>query len=198
MKITTVRHGQTLWNHERRIQGQSDIELDDVGLSQAEKLGNRLATEKIDIIYTSNLKRAVKTAEIINNHHNAKFVTVTALREMCYGTYEGCVFDNFQNELDYYYQNINTPMPEGESVMNVFDRIYGFLDEVVEKQYENIVIVSHYGVILTIICYLLQVPPEERERFMINNTAIHCFERKSTGKFNMTIENDISHLDYIT
>ena len=85
MKIFTVRHGQTHWNTEGRIQGHMDIPLDEAGLAQAEKLGIRLAGKKVDIVYSSDLARAAKTAEIINRHHNAEFVTTSALREASFG-----------------------------------------------------------------------------------------------------------------
>jgi len=198
MKITTVRHGQTSWNIERRLQGQSDIELDDMGLSQTEKLGLRLANEKIDIIYTSSLKRAAKTAEVINRHHGVELIVVPALREMHCGIYEGRILDGhegFGQKLDYHYQNINEPMPEGESIAEISKRVRGFLDEVLAKQHKHVVIVSHYGIILNALCYFLQVPFEERRRFTIGNTAVHCFQREYDGTFDMIVENDTTHLD---
>ena len=75
MKIFTVRHGQTNWNIERRLQGHTDTPLNAEGLAQAEKVAKRLSSEKVDAIYTSDLSRAFKTAEAINQHHNAKIIT---------------------------------------------------------------------------------------------------------------------------
>jgi len=196
VKITTVRHGQTLWNTERRIQGQTDIALDDVGLQQAQKLGQRLANEQIDIVYSSDLKRAAKTAEAINKHHSAEFVTTQALRETGFGILEGRLIEEIRQELDNY-RTLNQAPPDGESQSDIFSRVQGFLDEVIATHHENIVIVAHHGTIRAIICYFLQIPPnsDERTAFRVGNTAIHCFERESDGKFRMTLENDILHLN---
>jgi len=87
MKIFTVRHGQTDWNLQRRLQGHTDIPLNETGLEQARRIGLRLSAEKIDAIYTSDLIRAEKTAEAINGHHNAEIFTTTALREASLGKY---------------------------------------------------------------------------------------------------------------
>jgi len=194
MKIFTVRHGQTHWNTEGRIQGHTDIELDEVGIAQAARLGTRLADEKVDIIYTSDLSRAAKTAEIINSHHNVELVTTLALRETSFGIYEGQLYEEIYDEMRHHH-NTGYPVPGGESVQDYFSRIHAFLDEMVTKHYQNIIIVGHFGTVRAAICYFLQIPPEERERFYIGNTAVHCFERGDDGKFYMILENDTSHLN---
>jgi hypothetical protein len=70
LKLILVRHGQTLWNREKRAQGISDIELSQLGRSQAECLALSLRDEKIDRIISSPLKRALQTAEMINRFHH--------------------------------------------------------------------------------------------------------------------------------
>ena len=196
MKIFTVRHGQTHWNTLGRIQGHTDMPLDEAGLAQAEKLGVRLAGEKVDIIYSSDLARAAKTAEIINLYHDAEFVSTPALREIGFGIYEGHFYMEVADEIKRHH-NLKQPVPGGESVNDYYDRIRGFLDEITAKHHRNIIIVSHHGTIRAAICYFLQIPIEDRDRFYIDNTAIHCFERGDDGKFCMTLENDVSHLDYM-
>jgi len=188
MKIFTVRHGQTHWNIERRLQGSNDIPLDETGIAQAKSLGTRLAGEKVDIIYSSDLLRAAKTAEAINAHHNATIITTPMLREANFGIYEGRYIEEIAHE-------INWDHPDGgESTESKFKRIHGFLDEVVAANHENIIIVAHHGSIKAAICYFLGLPMSERRKFDVGNTAIHCFERTSNGKFTMTLENDTSHL----
>ena len=196
MKIFTVRHGQTHWNTIGKMQGHTDIELDETGLDQARRLGERLAGEKVDIVYASDLARAAKTAEIINSHHNAEFVTTAALREISFGIYEGCSYPEVSEEMNQYHSQ-NRPVPGGESISDYFNRIHAFLDEITAKHHRNIIIVGHYGTVRGAICYFLQIPIEERGRFHIDNTAVHCFERGDDGKFVMTLENDASHLNLI-
>ena len=194
MKIFTVRHGQTHWNTLGRIQGHTDIELDETGLVQAKQLGARLAGEKVDIIYSSDLLRAAKTAEIINGHHGAELVTTPALREIGFGTYEGRLYSEVANEMKQYH-DLKQPVPGGEDVFDYFNKIGNFLDEITAKPHQNVVVVGHFGTVRAAICYFLQVPTEDRGRFHVGNTAVHCFERGSDGRFTMTLENDTSHLE---
>ena len=193
MKIFTVRHGQTHWNTQGRIQGHTDISLDEVGLMQAEKLGERLASEKVDIVYSSDLVRAARTAVIINSHHNAEFVTSPALREVGFGIFEGRVYSEVAEDMKQYH-SLKRPMPGGENIFDYFGRIHSFLDDVTAKHHHNIVIVGHFGTIRAAICYFLQIPTEDRDKFHIDNTAVHCFERGRDGRFRMILENDVSHL----
>lgn len=88
-----VRHGETVWNRERKYQGQSDIPLTDEGRIQAEKLSERLKNEEIDIIYSSNLKRAVETAEIIAVNHESEVRPTPLMRELNFGVWEGMTFE---------------------------------------------------------------------------------------------------------
>ena len=194
MKIFTVRHGRTHWNVIGRMQGHTDIELDEVGLDQATRLGTRLAGEKVGIIYSSDLLRAARTAEAINSHHNVELVTTPALRELGFGVYEGRYYADFAEEIDYH-RSQNIPMPGGEDIFEYFNRIHAFLDEITASNHRNIIIVGHYGTVRAAICYFLQIPTQDRERFHIDNTAVHCFERGANGKFSMILENDTSHLD---
>jgi broad specificity phosphatase PhoE len=195
MKIFTVRHGQTSWNPIGRLQGHVDMPLNEAGLAQAERLGTRLAGEKVDIVYSSDLARAAKTAEIINSHHNAEFVASAALRELNFGKFDGRIYDeDVAREIDYY-QNARQPLPGGECIFEYADRIRGFLDEITTKHHLNVVIVGHFGTVRAAICYFLQIPVEGRDRFHIDNTAIHCFERGDDGKFHMTLENCTMHLN---
>ena len=85
--------------------------------------------------------------------------------------------------------------PDEEDVVAVFARIHSFLDEVTAKPHKNVVIVGHYGSIMASICYFLKVTADQRRKFQVGNTAIHCFERDGDGTFRMTIENEMKHLD---
>ena len=76
-----------------------------------------------------------------------------------------------------------------------FEKISKYLDELLENnQYENIFIVSHFGTIQSIICYLMKTPIEDRMIYNIGNTSIYTFEKNSSGNFSMTLENDMKHL----
>jgi uncharacterized phosphatase len=91
MKTTfyLVRHGETSWNAEGKIQGRSDIPLGDIGREQAKKLGEKLTSVHFDAIYTSPLQRAVETAEIIGNILSLPVQIQKELRERNSGNLEG-------------------------------------------------------------------------------------------------------------
>lgn len=187
MRITTIRHGETDWNKERRPQGSCDIELNSTGLEQAEKLAVRLANEKCDIIYTSDLLRARKTAEIINTRHNAELIASSQLRESSFGEFEG--------------KSINDPEAAAafgkfidERAPAYFTQVQNYLKEILACGKQNIFIVGHFGTIRAIICGLLKLPTTERGLFTVGNTAIHTFEQQEDGNFEMVLENDTAHL----
>ncbi|MCL2235149.1 MAG: histidine phosphatase family protein [Defluviitaleaceae bacterium] len=190
MKIFTVRHGQTDWNIEGRLQGHTDIPLNPEGLDQAERVARRLSGEKVDAIYTSDLSRAFKTAEAINQHHNAKIISTPALREASFGKWEGQNIDLVRAEV-----NWEHPDPDGEDKATAFNRIHTFLETVVKSGHENIVIVGHYGSVTAAICYFLDMSIDHQRSLSVGNTAVHCFQKDADGKFRMKIENDMSHLD---
>jgi len=187
MRITTIRHGETNWNRERKPQGSCDIELNETGISQAKKLATRLAHEPCDIIYTSDLLRAKKTAEIINEYHGVEMVVSPQLRESSFGEFEGKSLNDpevvtaFGKFLD-------------ERAPVYFAQVQNYLKEIVSCGKENIFIVGHFGTIRAIICGLLALPVEDRGLFAIGNTAIHTFKKRDDDSFAMILENDIEHL----
>ena len=187
MRITTVRHGETDWNVARRAQGSMDIPLNKTGENQARLLSERLKNEPCDIIYASDLQRAKKTAEIINGYHNKELIATDRLRESSFGKFEGTVLtDPVQREAFGEFMNERAPA--------YFKQVSEYLDEIIHAGHKNVFIVAHFGTIRAIICYFLKIPPEDRARFYIGNTALHTFEMQSDGSFEMTLENDTRHL----
>ena len=187
MRITTIRHGETDWNLERKPQGSCDIELNATGLAQAERLAVRLADEPCDIIFTSDLMRAKKTAEIINTRHSVELVATSKLRESSFGEFEG--------------KSLNDPVIaeafwkfRDERAPDYFKQVQSYLSEIISCGKKNIFIVGHFGTIRAIICGLLGLHTDERSRFSVGNTAIHTFELRESDVFEMTLENDTAHL----
>ena len=88
-KLIIFRHGQTLWNLERRPQGKRDIRLTQLGLAQASKLAERLQSEKIDVFYSSPLSRSLETTKIVAKAHDKDVVILDDLIEMDFGMFEG-------------------------------------------------------------------------------------------------------------
>jgi len=187
MRITTIRHGETSWNRERKPQGSCDIELNETGIEQAKKLATRLEHEPCDIIFTSDLLRAKKTAEIINEKHNAETIASSQLRESSFGEFEGKSLNDPDVAIAFgRYMEERAPA--------YFAQVQSYLKKIISCGKENIFIVGHFGTIRAIICGLLALPIEDRGSFVIGNAAIHTFKRREDGSFVMILENDIAHL----
>jgi broad specificity phosphatase PhoE len=187
MKITTIRHGETDWNVAKKIQGSVDTELNEAGLEQARRLARRLAGEPCDVIYTSDLKRAYKTAETINSRHNVPIISLPGLREAGFGEFEGqSLADAKIREAFGAYMDTH--------VHTYFAQVHACLDGIIKSGYKNIFLVGHYGTIRAVICGLLEIPPAKRGGHAVDNTAIHMFEKAENGGFYMSLENDTGHL----
>ncbi len=89
MKLLLTRHGQTDWNVAGKVQGTTDIELNETGKKQAKKTGEKLLDYNIDVIIASPLKRAKRTAEIIRGNRNIPILLDEGIKERCFGEFEG-------------------------------------------------------------------------------------------------------------
>lgn len=155
MKFYIVRHGQTNWNVEGKIQGKTDIELNENGIEQAKKLKEIIKDYNIDLIISSPLKRARKTAEIINEAVKSNIIFDDSLEERGYGLFEGMVRKEINAELvnsgilhNYY---INKEYKEIETIQCLCSRVWNLLDSLKQNCKEsNILLVTHGGVIRAI------------------------------------------------
>lgn len=152
--IYITRHGQTDWNILKKVMGRIDQPLNENGRRQASLISESMLDEKLDLIICSPLLRARQTAQIINQKKNAKIVYDDRIIERDFGEFEGLTIDEFDfaNWWDYYK---NLEHDKAESITEFFNRIYSFLDEIVEKFCDkNVLIVTHGGgVSIPISCY---------------------------------------------
>ena len=158
-----MRHGSTELNSARKFVGHSDAELSIIGYRQVECLRDRLAGEKIDIIYSSDLKRALTTAKTIAAKHKLDVISCPELREVNYGKLEGVTFEEMRclypevAELCAEW-NLQLKFPSGESVAELKERVTKFLDRLKQHMPEQtILIVAHGGPLRLMICSLLGI-----------------------------------------
>lgn len=161
MKLILIRHGETLWNKEGRVQGTSDIELSDIGTNQAGLLASSLKNQHIEAIYSSPLKRALQTAQIINEFHSLHINTYKELMEMDQGIFEGLAFKELMNDKkDFLKKWIADPagvkMPKGESLTELQDRAWRIVEHVISLG-QNALVVSHNFTIAAILCRLRDI-----------------------------------------
>ena len=164
MELYIVRHGKTIWNKERRLQGSIDIELAEEGIEAAELLHDQLISSNItfDRIYSSPLKRAKKTAEIIRGLNDTDIIIDQRLGEISFGVEEGAFYADWDRPDSPYFPFFNRPgdyvPPEkGESLEQLFERTKNFIQQEIEPQYESakkILIVAHGALNSAIMCYL--------------------------------------------
>jgi broad specificity phosphatase PhoE len=179
VRVILVRHGETAWNKAHRMQGGgSDTPLNETGNRQKELIALRLKAENIQGIYCSPLQRAMDTANAIARYHSLEVMVEPALREIDIGEFEGAsVFDigrQMDEVLTTGYSGETAPtMPGGESLKDVQTRVWGTLQGLVSRYSGgNVVVVSHYFAILTVICSVLNIPMTQIGRFRMNPGTI--------------------------
>ena len=153
-RIIAIRHGETAWNVDSRIQGQLDIGLNDTGRWQAQRVGEALAEEPISAVYSSDLERAHQTAQSIAQVAGKPVVRHAGLRERAFGMFEGRTFDEIRHEWPEHARNWRSRVPEwrppkgGESLVELRERVLHTLRELAERHPgEQIVVVAHGGVL---------------------------------------------------
>jgi len=144
--IYLIRHGETVGNAERRIQGHNNGALNDIGKRQATETAKALKPLNIHKIFTSDLTRAVETAQIINEELNVEIVTDKRLREICFGRLDGRLISDITDQ-EWADKNDNPHKFGAESREDVFNRIKDFFDNFKELPNENYLVVSHAGAI---------------------------------------------------
>lgn len=198
-RLLLVRHGITESNSARRFAGYSDVELTAEGLWQVEKLHDRLAKEKIDAVYCSDLKRAVVTAEIISSGHDVETVICPELREINYGVCEGLTFEEIGRSYPELWEAITNfslelNFPGGESFKGFVARTSEFLDRLNKHPVEQtILIVAHGGPLRTLVCELLGIDQSHWRQLRCDNASLTIVETYPQRVI-LSLFNDTSHL----
>lgn len=157
MVIYLIRHGETDWNTKRLLQGATDIPLNQNGIEVAELTAEGLRDVEFDLIFTSPLKRARETAEIIRGERKIPIIPDERLREICFGPYEGlCCQKEGWNIPDPDFEKFFTspgeyvPPKGGESIRQLCERTTQFLQELVhQKDYQDkTILLSGHGAVV--------------------------------------------------
>ncbi len=178
-RICLVRHGETEWNAERRIQGQIDIGLNATGVKQAEAAGRWLRNAGITALYSSDLKRAWTTAGAIGAALGLTPVAVPEMRERRYGVFEGLTYVEAQARYPEGYgafegRNADYAFETGESLKEMFARVTGKLQAIaLAHPGESVVVVLHGGVLDVINRFVRGNPLEMHRDFLIPNAGIN-------------------------
>jgi broad specificity phosphatase PhoE len=203
LKLILIRHGETYWNEQRRVQGGgSDVELNEVGLKQATKLALFLKNENVDAIVSSPLKRALVTAQTIASQYQLPVEVANGLKEINVGEFEGLSLPSlsitFSQLLMQWWQGGAARLPGGESFVELQKRCWGAVEPLLAK-YENgtVVIISHYFVTLAIIFKALDLPLEYLAKFRVDLGGVSILEFEDYGARLLQF-NDTSYLSLLT
>ena len=185
MKLLLTRHGETDWNLQRRIQGSTDKDLNETGRRQAMQLAESLllSEDRPDIVYTSGLKRALKTAEIAAKRLQIPCLIHPGLEEIGFGLWEGLTWEQVEDKYPELYQIWHTDRryghpPEGESYQDLLNRVVPALQDIIQKEGgssadRRILIVTHSAVIMSLLSHLNRTPFHEMvKRYRTQNAQI--------------------------
>lgn len=194
--VILIRHGETEWNKEKRVQGQIDIPLSEEGKKQAKALSEKLKTLSVDHIYSSTLKRARETAKIISKNVSIDVITDPRLNERNYGVYEGALWTDVDKK--YTEKGINfhsTTPPQGENPERFIKRVLeSFTDIVTKHTRQTIGIICHSGVLHVLIRHLKNIPHDTHATFRFPNTSISIYHIDDENIVTEHLLADISHL----
>ena len=198
-QVIIVRHGETEWNIRGIRQGYLDSRLTERGIAQAKALALRLAREKFTALYSSDLGRAMQTAQEIANVTGHAIITDERLRERHLGIFQGLDGDEIGAKYPEERRLMRTRgpgyvIPGGESMVQQVARNIECLNDLAAKhQGEQIVVVTHGGVVSGFFRHTLEISLEAPRRFEFVNAGINVFVHED-GNWMLLTWGDVSHL----
>ena len=208
MKLIAIRHGETEWNREGRKMGHMDSPLTRLGVWQAKAIAKRLKSVEFSALYSSDLGRAVQTAQKIASQCRIEVVVEKGLRERNWGIFEGLTPEEMQAKYPKEWSEYKSfgsmyNVPEGESPERILNRTTRVLTAIAMRhQNDQVVVVTHGAFLIPFFEFVLGIPPGDESRFKRYNASYSTFEYSTgnerlprCGKWSIETWNDISHLD---
>ena len=198
--LLIVRHGETEWNAEGRIQGHTDIGLSERGAEQARSLAGRLANLHIDAAYSSDLKRTSETAKLALGDRDIVLNETPLLREYNKGAFEGMTLTEIKAQFPeeyprYLEKDLDYAPKGGETARDVSARMAGIISKIKSDHLdETVLVVSHGGVLRAAMVSLLGMPLEGNWSFVFGNCGLTTVD---TYHDNAILHqfNDTSHIN---
>lgn len=178
-RILAVRHGETAWNRDTRIQGHTDIELNDHGRWQAHRLADALRDEPLAACYASDLGRALETARAVARHHDLPVQTHTGLRERCFGRFEGHTWAELETRYPEESLAWRKRVPDfapagGETLLQLRERVVTTVTTLAARHPgEQILMVAHGGVLDILYRAATRLELQAPRSWELPNTAIN-------------------------
>jgi 2,3-bisphosphoglycerate-dependent phosphoglycerate mutase len=198
-RFIVVRHGQTRWNVEKRVQGQEDSPLTDEGLAQAEAIAGRLAQEHFDALVSSDLGRALQTAAPIARRCGLAVVPDARLRERHFGEGEGMAYDEIDRRWPDAFSRIretdpDAVIPGGETRRQFHERVHRAFDALVrEHEGRRVCVVTHGGVLAALYRMVHSIPVGKPHKIAISNASYNAIAF-SADAWSVETWDDVAHL----
>ncbi|MGI6114000.1 MAG: histidine phosphatase family protein [Mahellales bacterium] len=197
-KIYIARHGETTWNTTGRTQGSNDTPLSLKGIKQSICMGKRLKEYRIQRIFTSNLKRSIKTSQVINRFLDVPISITRYLGEMNFGKWEGLTLEQIAEGYPYQYRLWQTRadravIPNGETISDVNRRLNSLLDDISQIDEEEVLLVTHALISKLLIINLLDLNISCLTKLKHNNGGISLVEYRPLNS-RLIFYNDTCHL----
>ena len=198
-EIIFIRHGETEWNSQQRMQGHSNSDLSSVGQAQIQALGQWMKNVPFDHIYSSDSLRAKQTAEAITQFSGHELKIDLRLREKNLGVFEGLTSEEARERHPEVFNLFKTAgskyvIDEGESTQQLQDRALEIVDEIrIKHPEERVLLVTHGGFIRVVMKHSLGLSLETPTRFLIRNTGV--FRLVWEDKWIVSQMGGVSHLE---
>ena len=195
--IYLTRHGETEWNIEKRLQGRGDSPLTENGIQRAKELRDRIKNIDIDVIYSSPIKRALNTANILRGNKNIDIITDDSLMEMCFGDYEGKKIDIIQKEnpswdINLIMQgNVEICAPNGENLKEVRERISKLMNKIIAENIGKSILIVTHGITLKALMYYFK--DEDVNSEVMGQATLTKINIDEKNNFYIEFKNDDSH-----
>ncbi len=175
MKLYVTRHGETEWNLQRKLCGTTDIPLTKMGEEQAQELAQKLLGKGVEIIFTSPLQRAVRTAQIVGDTLGLSAQVEPRIIERSFGEREGSAYNDVQVQREW--PHFARSAYGGETLLRVSARIYPFLDEIRKTCADKtVLLVSHGAAIRVIHSYFNSMDNNEFSAFRTKNCELREYD----------------------
>lgn len=198
-RLILIRHGRTEWNRVERLRGRADIGLDEVGMKQAGAVAERVAYWRVPAIYSSPLRRALTTAEILAQRIGLKVEILPGIIDIDYGEWQGLSLEEAAaKDSSLYATWLESPdkvkFPGGESLAEVRERATSAVNDLIaQHQGENIAVVSHKVVCQLLVLNLLGLDNSHFWQITQDVSAVNLFEMRDSAPSALLI-NDVCHL----
>ena len=199
-RVIAVRHGQTEWNVQARIQGQGDSDLTDEGREQARSLAERLSREQFDVLVSSDLGRAAATAEAIAARCGKPIVLDARLRERHFGVGEGMTYEEVDRAFPGAFARIRNVDPDfvipgGESRRQFHERVRGAFESLAAAHPgKTLVIVTHGGVLATFFRHVHEIALDVAHPIAITNASYNVLQYDGR-RWSVVTWSDNTHLE---